>query len=221
MTFPKRVAAVTVCLATLLVTGCATTQPSYDYSAFQRNRPKSIVILPPVNDSTAVNANYSLLSQMTLPLAESGYYVLPVTLVDETFRQNGLSNAADIAAVPTQKLHEIFGADAALYVHVTEYGTTYQVIASVTKVSAVARLVDLRTGELLWDGKGTASDNGGQGADAGGIVGMLVMALVKQIMDTTMDRDHDMAAMASVNLLTAGRPGGMLYGPRSPNYLKE
>lgn len=207
------------CLAALLLAGCAS-RPSYDYSAFERNRPKSIVILPPVNDSTAVNAHYSVLSHMTLPLAESGYYVLPVTLVDETFRQNGLSNPADIAAVPTQKLHEIFGADAALYVHVKQYGTTYQVIASVTTVTAEARLVDLRTGELLWDGKGTASDNGGQG-DAGGIVGMLVMALVNQIMASTMDRDHDVAAIASVNLLTAGRPGGMLYGPRSPNYLKE
>ena len=213
------VLAVACCATTVFVTGCATPK-SYDYTAFQRNRPKSIVILPPVNDSTSVGANYSLMSHMTLPLAESGYYVLPVTLVDETFRQNGLSNPADIAAVPTKKLHEIFGADAALYVHVKEYGTSYQVVSSVTTVSAVARLVDLRTGELLWDGTSTAVDNGAQ-ANSGGIVGMLVMAVVNQIMASTMDRGHDVAAVTSANLLSAGRPGGMLYGPRSPNYQKE
>ena len=119
------------CAPLLLLTGCAA-QPSYDYTAFKRNQPRSIVILPPVNDSTSVGANYSLLSHMTLPLAESGYYVLPVTLVDETFRQNGLSNPSDIAAVPTKKLYEIFGADSALYVHVKQYGTSYQVVSSVT-----------------------------------------------------------------------------------------
>ena len=83
-----------------------------------------------------------MLSQATVPLAESGYYVLPVALVEETFRQNGLTVPADIHAVPVAKLREIFGADAALYVTVTEYGSKYQVISSVTRVAANARLVD-------------------------------------------------------------------------------
>jgi hypothetical protein len=207
------------CASVLLLTGCAA-KPSYDYTAFKRNGPRSILILPPVNDSTAVGANYSLMSQMTLPLAESGYYVLPVTLVDETFRQNGLNDPTDIAMVPTKKLHEIFGADAALYVHVKQYGTSYQVVSSVTTVTAVAKLVDLRSGELLWEGHASAIDNG-QAANVGGIVGMLVAAVVNQIMASTFDRSHDVAGVASVNLLAAGRPGGMLYGPRSPNYQKE
>lgn len=207
------------CAGTLLATGCAT-NPSYDYTAFQRNRPRSIVILPPVNDSTAVNANYSVLSQMTFPLAESGYYVLPVALVDETFRQNGLSNPADIEGVSVAKLHEIFGADAALYVHVKQYGTSYQVVSSTSTVTAEARLVDLRSGDLLWEGKGTAVNNGTQ-ANAGGVVGLLVAAVVNQIVASSTDVSHNVAAATSVNLLAAGRPAGMLYGPRSPNYQKE
>jgi hypothetical protein len=63
-----------------------------------------------------------MLAQATLPLAESGYYVIPVSLASETFKQNGLANAADIH-VPVQKLRDIFGADAALYINVTDYGT--------------------------------------------------------------------------------------------------
>jgi hypothetical protein len=157
---------------------------------------------------------------MTLPLAESGYYVLPVTLVDETFKQNGLSNPADIESVPPKKLREIFGADAALYTHVKQYGTSYQLINSVTTVTVESKLVDLRTGDLLWEGKGAGVDDGAQ-ANSGGIVGVLVAAVVNQIMASSMDRSHDVAAIASANLLTAGRPAGMLYGPRSPNYQKE
>lgn len=35
-------------------------------------------------------------TQLTFPLAEAGYYVLPVALVDETLRQNGMTKPVDI-----------------------------------------------------------------------------------------------------------------------------
>ena len=103
-----------------LFAGCAT-KPGYDYTAFRDSRPKSILVLPPLNDSPDVNATYSMYAQTTLPWSESGY-VLPVTLVDEAFRQNGLASPADIQQVPLKKLREIFGADSALYIKVTHYG---------------------------------------------------------------------------------------------------
>ena len=102
----------------VLASGCATAPKSYDYTAFREAKPRSIVVLPPLNSSPDVKATYSMLAQMSYPLAESGYYVLPVSLVDAAFKENGLSNAAEVHAVPTAKLREIFGADAALYVEV-------------------------------------------------------------------------------------------------------
>lgn len=44
-----------------------------------------------------------MLVSNTLPLAEAGYYVLPVAMVEETFQQNGLTNANDIRAVSLPK----------------------------------------------------------------------------------------------------------------------
>ncbi|GKW17383.1 hypothetical protein BSK71_18365 [Pectobacterium actinidiae] len=204
----------------LVLTGCAKPVP-YDYTAFKQSKPKSILVLPPVNHSPDVKASYSLLSQVTYPLAESGYYVLPVAVVDETFKQNGLSTAADIHALSTAKLHQIFGADAALYLDVKEYGTSYIVISSETRVSADARLVDLRTGKLLWSGSATASSNEQQSNSNGGIIGALVQAAVSQIADTISDKGHDIAGVTSARLLAAGHPRGMLYGPRSLQYGKE
>ena len=101
--------------ATLVIGGCVTRQP-YDYAAFKESRPATILVLPPINNSPDVNATYSVMSQATWPLAESGYYVFPVTLVDETFKHNGLTSATDIHGVPIEKLRGIFGADAALLV---------------------------------------------------------------------------------------------------------
>ena len=118
-----------VVLLAVVLSGCAT-QKGYDYTAFRQNRPKSILVLPPQNHSPDIKATYSMLSQVTYPLAESGYYVLPVAVVDETFRQNGLANPGEMHAVSPGKLRQIFGADAALYLDVQKYGTTYMVLTS-------------------------------------------------------------------------------------------
>jgi hypothetical protein len=208
-----------VLLASLL--GACATPARYDYSAFQESRPRSILVLPPQNESPDVNATYSVLSHATLPLAESGYYVFPVTLVDEAFRQNGLDNPADIHQLPITKLREIFGADAALYINIKQYGTSYAVVASETRVTAEGRLVDLKTGNTLWIGRATASSNEGNNNSGGGLVGLLVKAIVTQIVDSVTNRSHPIAGVTTQRLLAAGRPSGILYGPRSPKYMKD
>lgn len=88
--------------------GCAVSTPKpYDYYQYKQSRPASILVLPPLNASPDVRATYSVLSQVTMPLSEAGYYVLPVALVDETFRQNGLVNPAEMHDVGLVKLREI------------------------------------------------------------------------------------------------------------------
>lgn len=201
----------------LLMAGCATKR-HVDYTAYKASKPASIVVLPPLNESPDVAATYGMLSQVTVPLAEAGYYVLPVALVNETFRQNGLTTANDIHDVPPAKLREIFGADAALYVKVTQYGTKYYVVDSATVVTASAKLVDLKSGRTLWTGRATASSNEGANASSGGLVGMLVAAAVKQVINNATDASYKIAGTTSARLLSAGQPGGLLYGPRSPRY---
>lgn len=197
--------------------GCAPTK-TVDYSAFKQSRPRSIVVLPPMNESPDVKATYSVLAQVTYPLAEAGYYVLPVALVDERFRQNGVSAPGDIQQIPTTKLREIFGADAALYVTVTDYGTSYRVISSATIVTASAKLVDLKSGATLWTGSASASSEEGN-HNSGGLIGALITAAVKQIINSSMDdAGYPIAGITGQRLLSAGHSAGLLYGPRSPLY---
>lgn len=206
-----------VCLfVAVLATGCATSKP-YDYTQYKQSRPRSILVLPPLNESPDVNATYAMLAQMTYPLAESGYYVLPVTLVDETFKQNGLTTANDIHTVAPAKLREIFGADAGLYVTVTKYGASYTIFNSVVTVAANAKLVDLKSGAVLWTGSAFASNDNGNNS-GGGLIGMLVAAAVKQVINQATDASYPVAGRASNFLLSAGRPNGLLYGPYSPKY---
>jgi hypothetical protein len=210
-----QLAAALVVLAAL--GACATPPTPYDYTAFRQNRPVSMLVLPPVNQTPEVTATYGVLSQVTFPLAEAGYYVVPVSLMDETFRQNGLNSPAEIHDVSPQKLREIFGADAAVYIKVTQYGTSYRVIASETRVTAEARIVDLRTGQLLWQGSATASSSENRNSNQGGLAGLLVNAVINQIVETASDSSFKYAGIASQRLLSS-RTNGVLYGPRSPKY---
>ena len=205
-------------LCTAVLGGCATKPAAYDYAAFNRAKPATLLVMPPLNDSPDVKATPALWAHATLPLAEAGYYVLPVTLVDETFRQNGIETADDAQNIPYPRLHEYFGADAAVYIKVTRYGTSYAILASETRVEAEARIIDLRTGELLWQGKAMATSAEQQQQNQGGLIGLLVAAVVKQIVGTTTDAAYNYAGIVSSRLLGAPRYNGVLPGPRSPLY---
>lgn len=206
--------------ATLLVAGCAT-KPPFDYTAFKESRPASMLVLPPINDSADVKATSGVLATTALPLAEAGYYVLPASLVDETFKQNGLTTPNDIQEVSTARLREIFGADAAVYIRVKQYGTSYIVIGSETRVTVEGRIVDLRTGKEIWSGSATATSQENSGNNQGGLVGLLVAAVVNQIVGTVSDASFNYAGLANQRLLGPRIKNGLLYGPRSPNYQKD
>lgn len=206
-------------LCALTVTGCATVTP-YDYTAFKESRPRSILVLPPINNTPEMQASYSVLSHATRPLAESGYYVMPVTLVAEAFRENGMTEPTDIHGASADKLRQIFGADAALYVTISKYGTVYQVIDSASIVTADAKLMDLRTGKVIWSGSATASSSEGENQQ-GGLAVLLISAIVKQVIGSTTDQSHRVASVTTTRLLSAGRTGGILFGQRSPNFGKD
>lgn len=202
--------------------GCASTSaPTQDRSTFAAADPASILVLPPVNESPEVQASDSVLSHATYPLAESGYYVMPVALVKETLRQNGMEIPAEIHEIPGTRLREIFGADAALYIRINRYGTVYQVIDSATVVTAEARLVDLRSGQLLWTGSASASNKERNNSGSSGLAGILISALVNQILNTALATSHAIAGTATQRLLSAGGSDGLLFGPRSPRRLQK
>ncbi len=222
MFFSKQLGSLLLCLLAIGLTGCATTPLApMDYTRFKEIKPRSIVVLPPLNNTHEVSAAYNVLSHATRPLAEAGYYVLPVALVDEAFRENGLTQAADIHAVSVEKLEKIFGADAALYLTVDQYGTSFKVVDSVTLVTVSAKLVDLRTGNVFWAKSASASSEEGKSQSQGGGLAILITAIVKQIVATTSNQSDKLAQLAMDRLLSAGTDRGILYGPRSPKYAQD
>ena len=207
-------------LLAIFFTGCSVKEPEpYDYTAFLQKKPHSILVLMPTNDSTDVAGSAAVLANAVAPLSEAGYYVFPVALVNDTFKQNGITEPNEIAAVPLNKLDKIFQADSVLYINIKEYGTSYAVISSSTRVVLEAKLVDIKSGATLWNGTATAIEDSSSGQSS--LLGMLVSAVITQVANTISDRSYDLAVRADAYLFSRNCHNCILYGPYSPHYGKD
>ena len=210
---------IAVAILAIFFTGCSVKEPEpYDYSAFLQKKPRSILVLMPTNDSTDVTGSAAVLANSVAPLSEVGYYVFPVTLVN-TFKQNGITEPNEIAAVPLNKLDKIFHADSVLYINIKDYGTSYAVISSSTKVVLEAKLIDIKSGAKLWEGTATAIEDSSSGQSS--LLGMLVSAVISQVANTISDKSYDLAAMADAYLFSSNCHNCILYGPYSTHYGKD
>ena len=116
------------------------------------------------------------------------------------------------------KLREIFGADAVLYLNIEEYGTRYIVINSITEARVRGRLVDSRNGEVIWEGSTYASVDSGSSSN---IFSALIGAALSQIINTATDQAYSVAGVANYQLLHSKARSDIPYGPRSPHYWRN
>lgn len=197
----------------MLAAGCAS-QPR-DYTSYRAHLPRSVLVLPPLNEGIEVDASYRYLSTISRPLAEAGYYVFPVAVVDAFMKENGLPTPGEMHAVSLEKIREVFGADAVLYVTIEEYGQKYQIISSSTIVKARARMVDVVTGATLWEGRANAYE--GSGDSGGDPLAAIVMAGIAQVLESATDHAHELSSQVNHQMIF-NSDSGLLLGPYSPGH---
>jgi hypothetical protein len=138
-------------LATMaILSGCATPDHGFDYSAFRAADPRSILIVPVVNRSMDVDASDYFLSAISQPVAERGYYVFPVNMVKRVMEQDGLADADMVHSADPTRLAALFGADAVLYVSIERWDAQYAVLTTTVTVELRYVLKDGHTAEDLW-----------------------------------------------------------------------
>lgn len=199
-----------IALVGVILVGCGPVKP-YDYSALEQSKPRSIVVIPPANNTVEVNAPYIYLSTISKPLAEKGYYVFPVSVIDHFLKENGLPTPAEMNSIPLDKIHEHIGADAVLYVSIEDWGQKFQLLSSKAVVKANLRLVDARTGTLLWDTVAYA-EHANSNNSGGGILGAIASAVADQIAGSIVDHTPTLSVTANNNAINNTRRG-LLYGP--------
>lgn len=134
---------------TLVVAGCATPRAKPDMSAFQAASPRSILVVPIVNKSLEIDAANYMLTTMTVPLAERGFYVFPVNTVKTVLEQEGFYEPERIQNEKPADLAKFFDADAVLFVEINRWDAQYALITTTVTVEITYRMYD-RNGTKIW-----------------------------------------------------------------------
>lgn len=209
----KRILVVaTICLF-ILLSGCAMQPEKNDLSSFYAHKPRSILVVPVLNESPEISASSVFISTITKPLAERGYYVFPVYLTGLILRDFGLAEAGHIHQLAPQRLHELFGADAALFVVIKDWSSKYIVLQSTVVIEAEYKLIDTKTGMVLWQSEQRVvqgSDGGG-----GGLIGMVVAAAVNAMFTDYLPLARKTNSQAFV------APKGLPAGPYNLDFDKD
>ena len=210
-------------LSCLIIQGCATgSVKDYDraeYASYLAHMPRSILVLPPENETIEVMAPYIYLSTVTRSLAERGYYVYPVAVIDTLMKENGVPIPAEMAQISLKKIKEVINPDAVLYLTIIQWGTKYQVIDTRTIVHIQGRLVDTETGDVLWKGEQSVVQDTNE--DHHSSIGeMLGRALVNKITASFFNPCRDLSYEANDKLFNDPQKG-LLIGQRHPGFSEE
>ncbi len=202
----------------VFISGCATTNyvtKGEEFSGMYEEKPRSLLIMPPINLSTAADAKDYYATTVEMPVSFQGYYTFPYELTAEVLKQQGVYDSELVYDIPLTKFYDYFGADAVLFTKIRKWDTSYTVISSSLTVSIDAEIKSTKTSKVLWQYNGTVfvdlSANGG----GGGVAGLLINAIATAI--TTAAADYTTYAKQANGRFISSMP----FGPYHPQYLKD
>lgn len=136
-----------------LLVGCAplavrTMRDSYP--RMYADPPVAILILPPVNNSTAADAKEYFSCSLAEALGLKGYYPLPVEAVFTILREEGLYDTETITPVVLTNLKKYFGADAVLYSVIDKWDKSWFLTSGTLTIDARFALLSTATADTLW-----------------------------------------------------------------------
>lgn len=214
-------------LAMCIILGaCAPKITPPNYSLFMEEDPRSILVVPVLNSSPEVGAADYFLATVTVPLAERGYYVFPVNLTKELLADAGLADPGLVHTTDTARLGKLFGADAVLYVTITNWEAKYVVLTTTVVVGFEYELRSAKSGQTLWKTAETMTYDPQAGSSGNPLADLIVMAVEAAITKAKpnympLARQANWMAIAATNV-GPGQPKvkcfPVLIGPYNPNY---
>jgi hypothetical protein len=151
------------------------------YPLMYEEHPVSIMIVPPMNESTAAEAKDYYATTIQEPLSFWGYYVFPYEITTEILKMEGIYDAELMKNLPLQKFREYFGTDAVLFTTIKKWDLSYMVLAANLTVSIDCELKSTKSNATLWQYNGTVVVDLSGGSSQASIAGLITKAVVTAI----------------------------------------
>jgi hypothetical protein len=157
-------------LIVALAFSCTTTAPiakSIAYKGMYDEKPLTILLMPPINRSTNVEAKEFFHTTLNIPFANAGFYVIPTFLSMEILKKESAYDAELFLNTPLSKFGEVFGADLAVFTIIHKWDKSglaskiFVELEYIIKSTKTNEVVYTRKGEVIYD---TSVSTGGGGA---------------------------------------------------------
>lgn len=181
------------------------------YSKMYEEKPVTLLVMPPINNSTNVEAKDLLYTSISRPLVEAGYYVISPLLAMDIFKAESGYDAEMFFDAPLNIFNNYFGADAVVFSVIDSW--TKNGMGIQTKIRYVIK--SAYTNEILFDRSCDLYLDLSVNSGTGGLLGALVDLTASLI--TTAATDHIVAARKANYFIMRDIPRGKY----SPEYMLD
>lgn len=166
-------------LTAIVVASCSTPKTlGEQYPAMYEEKPVTIAIMPPINQTTHAEAKDYFYPTLYLPLCEKGYYVYSPYLTMEMFQQESAYDAENFLEADLSAFRNVLGADAAMFTIIKSWKRSN--LGGNLTVDIEYILRSTKTGHTLYTREGKikvdTSVNGG-GGGLGAIASVIATAI--------------------------------------------
>lgn len=172
----------TITIVAILLSSCAQNvgiTRGVQYAQMYEEKPTSIVIMPPINQTNSVEAKEFFYTTMYMPLTEKGYYVFSPYLTMEMLQSESAYDSEMFLEGDLGSFKNVLGADAAIFTIIKSWDRN--ILLGYLTVGVEYVLRSTATGETLYHREGLiqvdTSVNGGGGGLVGSLVNMAATAI--------------------------------------------
>ena len=176
------------------------------YAKMYEEKPVTLLVMPPINNSTNVEAKDLLYTSISRPLAEAGYYVISPLLAMDILKAESAYDSENFFDAPLTSFNNYFGADAVVFSIIDSWAK--KGLGIQTKIRYVIK--SAYTNEILFDRSCDLYLDLSIDSGSGGALGALIDLAASAI--NTAATDHIKAARKANYFILRDIPRGK-YSP--------
>lgn len=211
----KAISISTILVLVILATSCTTTTLTRgaEYARMYEQQPKSIVVMPPINETNFGEAKDYFYTTMALPLIDKGYYVYSPYLTMEMFQNEGAYDSELFIDQDLNQFRNVLACDAVMFTRIKKWEK--KALSGKINVEIEYLLRSATTGETLYHREGKISLDTSIQSGGGGGFGALANLVATAV--NTAVTDKVIAGRACNQYVLSDMP----EGPYSPKHMHD
>ena len=166
--------------------------------------PVVMLVMPPINNSSAADAKDYFYTTMNVPIAEAGYYVLPPAMTLATLQRESAYDSEMFIEGDLKKFGSLFGADVVVFTVIKSWDKS--IIGSKITIKIEYIFKSTKTNEIVYHRDAKITCDTSTGASSDSLLATLIIAAADAV--KTAASDYVPVAVKCNNVALGDLPAG-------------